>query len=174
MRRLTTALLAIGLAGCGSATSGIAPGALAITAQDAFFEARTAARVWDPGARLRYVEGLGVDANGRTAPETGEWRFHYTASGKTGELLVRVAPLATEQEERAATSPPGYVLGDNALDDDWVDSPLVLEAVNATNASVGSATLLLVPTNPSQWIVRPTEGDGRWRVNAETGEVIGG
>lgn len=175
MRRLSTAVLAMGIAGCGAAASGIPPSTLAITARDAYFEARTSARVWDAGARLRYVEGINVNAAGLALPEGGEWRFHYSAPGRSGELLVVVRPLETAQEERTATSPPGYVLGDNALDESWVDSPTVLEAVRGGGgAGVDMATLLLVPTRPAQWIVRAAEGDARWRVDARSGELIGG
>ena len=179
MKILTTALLTFCLAACGAATAGLPPGGLAMTARAAHLEARTDARSWDTRATLRYVEGLAITADGRAVQGTGEWRFHYTAPGKPGELMVRVTPLEMTREERAATSPPGYVLGDNALGDTWVDSPEAVQAVLAARdagAPVVAATeLLLVPTRPARWVVRvPAEGSTRWVVNAETGTVIQG
>ena len=179
MKTLTTAVLAFCLAACGAATSRLPAGDLAMTAGAAHLEARTDARSWDAGATLRYVEGLGITADGRAVQGAGEWRFHYTAPGKPGELLVRVTPLEMTREERAATSPPGYVLGDNALEATWVDSPAAMQAVLAARgtgaAAVGAAELLLVPTRPARWVVRvPAEGSGRWVVNAETGTVLEG
>ena len=179
MKILMTALLTLGVAACGAATSRLPPGDLAMTARSAHLEARTDARSWSAGATLRYVEGLGITADGRAVQGTGEWRFHYTAPGQPGELMVRVTPLEMVREERAATSPPGYVLGDNALDDTWVDSPRVMEAVLAARGAgapaVGSAELLLVPARPARWVVRvPAEGSTRWVVSAETGTVVEG
>lgn len=176
MRALTIAAvgLALALSGCGAAVDRIPPSRLGITARDAYLEARTAARVWAEDARLRWLEGVGIDAAGLALPGQGEWRFHYTAPGRSGEVLVRVGPLETAQEERPASSPPGYVIGDNALDGVWVDSPDVAAAVAAAAGEAFPATLLLVPTRPAQWIVRAGDGDGRWRVDAGTGEVIDG
>ncbi|HUG41757.1 MAG TPA: hypothetical protein VMM12_14810 [Longimicrobiales bacterium] len=179
MKTLTTALLALTLAACGAATSAIADSDLAITARDAYLEARTEARSWSPNARLRYVEGLNIAASGTAFQGTGEWRFHYTAAGTAGELQVRVTPLEMSTEERPATSPPGYVIGDNALGESWVDSPAVLEAVLRARqdpAAAGlMAELLLAPTSPARWVVRfPSEGSTRWTVNAETGTLIQG
>ena len=180
MKFLTTAApalaLALALAACGAANSAIV-GDLGITARDGFLEARTEARSWSQDARLRYVEGLGIASDGRAAQGTGEWRFHYTASDRTGELLVRVTPLEMTREERAATSPPGYVLGSNALSASWVDSPDAMEAVLQARAAgaAGLAELVLVPTTPQRWIVRfPEEGSARWVVNAETGALVEG
>lgn len=179
MKSFTTALLALGIAACGAATGSIAPEALGLTARDAFLQARTEARSWSGDARLRYVEGTGITAAGQALEGTGEWRFHYTAPGRTGELLVRVAPLALIAEERAATSPPGFVIGDNALGGSWVDSPRALDAVldaRTSPAAAGvAASLLLVPTVPARWVVRfPEEGSARWLVDAETGAVVEG
>ena len=177
MKKLTTALLALPLAACGAATSSISPGELAITARDAHFEARTQARSWSQQARLRYVEGLGINASGGAEQGQGEWRFHYTAQGMAGELLVRVTSLEMASEERPATSPPGYVLGSNALEGSWVDSPAAMEAVleARTGAPGGAAELVLVPTQPARWVVRfPEEGSARWVVNAETGALLEG
>lgn len=177
MKTLTTALLALTLTACGAATAGIPAAELGVTARDAYLEARTDARSWSPDARLRYVEGLGISSGGQALQGTGEWRFHYTAPGQTGELLVRVTGLEMASEERPATSPPGYVLGDNALDASWVDSPRVLDAVLAARgeAAPGLAELILVPTSPARWVVRfPEEGSARWTVNAETGAVLHG
>lgn len=171
------ALLTAGaLAGCGSAAGSIPSERLGITARDAFLEARSVARGWDAGARLRYVEGEGIAANGVAPAEGGQWRFHYIAPGRTGELLIRVSGLQTESEERPATSPPGYVVGENVLGASWIDSPAALGAVLQARegGAPGAATLLLVPTRPEQWVVRfPDVASERWRVNAETGEVLG-
>mgnify|MGYP001333990832 CR=1 FL=1 len=169
-------LLAAALAGCGSATGSIPTENLGVTARDALLEARSIARAWDAGARLRYVEGENVSANGLALAGGGQWRFHYIAPGRTGELLVRVTGLETASEERAATSPPGYVVGDNALGTAWIDSPDAMAAVLQARegGAPGLASLLLVPTRPEQWVVRfPDAASERWRVNAETGEVLG-
>ena len=177
MKRLTTALLVVVAAGCGSAAGNLPAGDLAITARSAALEARTEARSWSSAARLRYVEGVGINAAGRAAQGTGEWRFHYTAPGEAGELLVRVTPLEMVAEERPATSPPGYLIGDNAVDASWVDSPEALEAVldARTSAPAGVAEMVLVPTVPARWVVRfPSEGSDRWAVNAETGALLEG
>lgn len=176
MKILTAALLAFPLIACGAATSGIPAEDLAITARQAHLEARTDARSWSQQARLRYVEGLGIGPTGAAAQGSGEWRFHYTAAGMSGELLVRVTPLEMVSEERPATSPPGYVLGDNALDESWVDSPAVMETVlGAVDAGAGAAELVLVPTRPARWIVRfPAAGSARWMVDAATGALLEG
>lgn len=177
MKILTLALLALGIAACGAATASIPDTALGVTARDAFLEARTEARSWSTASRLRYVEGLGIAATGQALPDAGEWRFHYTAPGQAGELLVRVTPLGLETETRSATSPPGYVIGDNALSTSWVDSPAALAtAMAAAGDDAGAAAqMLLVPTNPVRWVVRfPDEGTARWVVNAETGALMEG
>ena len=173
MKTLRTAVLALTLAGCAAAAAEIPPSSLGVTARDGFLEARTVARVWDADARLRYVEGLGIGPAGLALPDAGEWRFHYTAPGHGDELLVRVKPLETVQEERPATSPPGYVIGDNALDEGWVDSPQVMAAVQAEGGDLAGATLLLVPTRPPRWVVRAEGEQERWQVDANTGGVIG-
>ena len=176
MKTLTTALLAFAAAGCGAANAGIVED-LGITARSAFLEARTEARSWSTQTQLRYVEGLGIAADGRALQGTGEWRFHYTAPGKTGELLVRVTPLEMVTEERAATSPPGYVIGTNTLSSSWVDSPEAMATVLQANPGGASqfAELLLVPTSPHRWVVRfPEVGSERWTVNAETGTLMQG
>lgn len=174
IRTLVTAALVV--SGCGAATEGIAPDALGISARDGFNEARTEAAGWDPQARLRYVEGLGVSSSGLVLPDQGEWRFHYTAPGRSGELLVRVAPLEIVSAEQPATSPPGYVLGDNVLGTSWVNSPAALEAVLSERGGGGEAAeMVLVPTSPARWVVRfPAAGNERWTVNAETGALVTG
>lgn len=175
MKLLTTALLALPLAACGAATSSIPATELGVTARDAFLEARTEARSWSTDARLRYVEGIGITAAGQALEGAGEWRFHYTAPGRGGELLVRVAPLALSREERAATSPPGYVIGDNAVGSGWIDSPEAIGAVLAARGAspAGGVELVLVPTVPARWVVRfPEAGSGRWVVDAGTGAIL--
>lgn len=172
-RLVMTAALVAAVAGCGSAAGRLAPGALGISARDAFTEARSVARVWSPDARLRWVEGEGIDAAGLALPDQGVWHFHYTAPGNTRQLLVRVLPLETTSEERAPSSPPGYVIGDNALGTSWIDSGAAMQAVSTASpqATPAPASMLLVPTRPEQWIVRYPEGE-RWRIHAETGEVL--
>lgn len=172
---MAAALGAAGLAGCAAAAEGIPSETLGETARDAFVEARSMARAWDAEARLRYVEGQAVSPAGLVLPESGRWLFHYTAPGRTQELLVRVSALETASEERPATSPPGYVVGDNVLGPSWIDSPAVLEAVRVARPGgvAEPVSLLLVPTRPEQWVVRLPEAGERWRVQAETGEVLG-
>jgi hypothetical protein len=172
MRVLLAGVLAAGLAACGSASGGLPAEALGVTARDAYLEARSMARAWSGDVRLRYVQGADIASTGQALPDQGSWSFHYTAPGKTGELLVRVTPLATTTEERALTSPPGYVIGDNALGTSWLDSPAVLQAVLAEGAAPGTADLLLVPTRPERWVVRMDGASERWQVHAGTGEVL--
>lgn len=174
MRLAMTAALAGILAGCGSATGGIAPGALGVSARDAFTEARSVARVWSADARLRWVAGEDISRDGMALPDHGAWEFHYTAPGTTQELLVRVLPLATASEERPATSPPGYVVGENALGTSWVDSDVAMSAIAAasTGGPTGTVSMLLVPTRPERWVIRAAEGGTRWEVEAATGEIL--
>lgn len=161
--------------GCGSAAGGIPAGELGITARDGYLEANSIARSWDRGARLRYVEGEGVTTTGQVLPQAGQWLFHFSAPGQAQQLVVRVTPLETGSEERAPTSPPGYVVGDNVLGSSWIDSPEVMEAVlTGGEAAAGAATadLLLVPSRPEQWVVRLESGAERYRVHAETGDLL--
>lgn len=176
MKATALLLAGAGVSGCGSAAGSIPTGDLGVSARDAYVEARSIARSWAAGAQLRYVEGQDVSPGGLVLPGQGEWLFHYTAVGETGELLVRVTALETASEERAVTSPPGYVVGDNAVGASWIDSPEALAAVlvSRTSGAPESASLLLVPTRPEQWVVRfPDAASERWRVHAETGEVLG-
>ena len=166
-------LAALLLAGCGSAAGGIPTQALEVSARDAYLEARSGARAWDGDSALRYVEGDGIGARGLAAPEAGVWRFHYTAPGRTQALVVEVAALETASAERAPTSPPGYVIGDNVLDGSWVDSPEAVAAIaEAGGGPVAPLSFLLVPTEPEQWVVRSGDGGTRWRVDARTGELL--
>lgn len=177
MRFVTTILIAAaaaGLAACGAATSAIPPGELGITARDAFLEARTIARSWEGDARLRWVEGEGVSRTGRVLPGAGGWRFHYTAPDRRQELVVTITPTAEASEESAITSPPGYIIGDNGLGSDWIDSPDVMAAVvrDADAPAEGTASLVLVPSNPPRWLVRFEEGTRRYAVHAVTGALL--
>lgn len=162
------------LAGCGAATGRLAPDSLGVSARDAFTEARSTARVWSADARLRWVAGQNISPAGVALPDQGAWEFHYTAPGTTRELVVRVFPLTTSSEEQPATSPPGYVIGDNALGTRWVDSQEVMSAIAASTAggASGAVSMMLVPTRPERWVVRAVDGDARWEVEAETGEVL--
>ncbi len=171
---VTTAALTVMLAGCGSAAGSIAPGALSVSARDAYVEARTTARVWSSSARLRWVEGRGIDAGGVAIPGAGLWRFHYTAPEKRDELVVQIQALQSSTEERAPTSPPGIIIGDNALGGAWVDSRVAMDAIVEAHTGAMPATfsMLLVPTRTEQWIIRAAEGDAAWHVHAGTGEVL--
>ncbi len=162
------------LLGCGAAAGRLAPGALGVSARDAFIEARSTARVWSTDARLRWVAGENISPAGLALPDQGVWEFHYTAPGTTRELVVRVLPLSTSSEEQAASSPPGYIIGDNALGTGWIDSQAVLSAIAASGAGVasGPVAMLLVPTRPERWVVRGEGGNARWEVEAATGEVL--
>jgi hypothetical protein len=175
MRIFTVALagcLLAGVGGCGAA--GLSPGELGVTARDAFLEGRTRAATWDTRARLRWVEGVGISPAGVALPGIGQWRLHYTAPGRQMGLMVVVAPIQTGEEERAPTSPPGFAIGDAALADTFIDSPEVLTRVLAVRG--GSiperATLLLVPTQPIQWVVTLPDETRQWRVDAQTGQVL--
>lgn len=172
-RLVMAAVLALALAGCGAAAGRLAPGALGVSARDAFTEARSVARVWSEDARLRWVEGEGIAPSGVALPDQGAWTFHYSAPGHTRQLAVRVLPLETASEERAPSSPPGFVIGDNGLSTAWIDSGAAMQAlVDAVPAAAtGPASMLLVPTRPEQWIVRTGDG-GRWHIHAVSGEVL--
>lgn len=54
------------------------------TAKDAFRWVEFEAKNWDIGARLAKVEGTSVDESGRCF----EWRFYFTAPGKSKALLI--------------------------------------------------------------------------------------
>lgn len=166
--------VAVTLAACGSAVGRIPTDALGISARDAYVEARSVARSWVPDAELRWVEGVGIGADGIARPQVGSWEFHYTAPGQTRELFVRVDPLESAAEERPVTGPPGYVIGDNALGASWIDSREAAAAVAAEAPAglTGSLSLLLVPMRPAQWVIESEDGGVRWRVHAETGEVL--
>lgn len=173
MRLAMTAVLAVTLVGCGSAAGRIAPDLLGVSARDGFIEARSVARVWSPDARLRWVEGEGINLDGLAVPESGSWQFHYTAPDETRQLVVRVLPLETMSEEQPVSSPPGIIIGDNALGTSWVDSRAAMNAVAAAAADPQApVSMLLVPTRPEQWIIRAADTGERWHVDAETGEVL--
>lgn len=175
MKRLAmAATLAVTVSGCGAASERIAPSALGVSARDAFIEARSMARVWSPDARLRWVEGEAINPDGIALPGSGAWTFHYTAPGTSGQLAVRVMPLETVSTEQPFTSPPGIVIGDNALGTSWVDSGVAMAAVAEATArpAAPAGSMLLVPTRPEQWIIRAADTGERWTVHAETGEVL--
>lgn len=173
MRLAVAGVLAVTLAGCGSAAGRIGAEALGVSARDAHAEARSVARVWSANARLRWVEGTGIDAGGIAIPGEGVWRFHYTANDQSDELVVQIQALESATEERAPTSPPGIVIGDNALGTSWIDSGDAMDAVAAaTGVGSGSYSMLLVPTRPEQWIVRVADASDRWHVHAGTAEVL--
>jgi hypothetical protein len=163
--------LVLGLSGCGAA--GLTPAQLGVTARDAFVEGRTRAATWDPAARLRWIEGVGISAAGTALPGAGQWRLHYTAAGRQQGLVVVVAPVETGEEERPAASPPGFVIGDRTVPDTWIDSPEALSRILASrgDAVPEQATLLLVPTQPLQWVITFPEDGRQWRLDAETGQV---
>lgn len=174
--------LAIGvsvLAACAPATEGVPPERLRISARDAAREAGTVAAAWADSTDLRYIEGDGVTPDGYVLPGAGAWRLVYDSPGREEQLVVTVTPRELTDTLRAPLSPPGFVLGDAALEPGWIDSPAALAAVRATGGLDGVAsdttlTALLVPVRPPQWILR-VAGTGdtrRWRVDATTGQVI--
>lgn len=173
MRLAMTAALAITLLGCGAASGRIAADALGVSARDAHVEARSVATVWSSSARLRWVEGEGISASGVALAGEGAWTFHYTAPNRSEGLTVRVMSLQTTSEERPATSPPGIIIGDNAVGTSWVDSRVVMGSISASGASVSAPlSMRLVPMQPERWIVGGSGSETRWEVHAETGEVL--
>jgi hypothetical protein len=160
------------MAGCGAA--GVAAGRLGITARDAFLEGRTVAATWDAGAQLRWMEGVGISGAGVALPGGGAWRLHYTAPGRNAGLVVTVASVETGQEERSPTSPPGFVIGAAQVAEPFIDSP---EALSLALAARGgpvpeTATAMLVPGQPQQWVITFPDDARRWRIDAGTGQVI--
>lgn len=173
MRLAMTAALVITLVGCGSASGRIAPGSLGVSARDAHVEARSMATVWSSSARLRWIDGEAINANGVAVEGEGAWTFHYTAPNRSTGLTIRVMPLQTTSEEQPATSPPGVVLGENAVGSTWVDSRVVAGSISASGAALaGPLSMRLVPMQPQRWIVAGSESNARWEVHAETGEVL--
>lgn len=172
-------VLLAGLAACAPATSRIPPERLRISALDAQREARTVAVGWATGALLRYIEGEGVSPEGYVLPDRGAWRFFYDASGRADQLVVTVTPRTLDRVTRPATVPPGFDLGRAHLTEDWVDSPVVMAAVQASggeavlSAHEPAVSLLLLPLRPEQWVVRVAAGreSEEWRVDARTGKV---
>lgn len=172
IRTREIALLGVLLAGCARAPV-VEPRPDGVTALAALEEARTLAQAWSPEARLRWVEGSGLDGRGVALPDRGSWAFHFTAAGSPLELVVRVSPHALVSEEHRVTAPPGVVLGDRALDAAWLDSGESLAALGEAGVQQPEPpiSMLLVPTRPAQWLIGSELGR-RWRVNAETGEVL--
>jgi hypothetical protein len=168
MNRLGGLVLASAvLSGCAAST--VTPRALGVSAQDAFAEARTIAASWADDARLRWVEGEAINDRGFALPDRGHWTFHYTSRTTDLGLTVRVSPLELVSEERRPTSPPGFHLDDRSLGASWIDAGRALESV--TPALEPPISMLLLPTRPPQWVIRSDIGR-RWRVHAETGEVL--
>jgi hypothetical protein len=169
-----------GLSACASAASQISPQKLRISAQDAAREARTVAVSWASAASLRYVEGEGVTPEGYVLPGRGAWRFIYDAPERVDQLVVTVTPKALEQATRPRQSPPGFALGEAALPGEWIDSPAALAAARAAGAAPHltaaepAISLLLVPLQPAQWVVRIAAGreSGEWRIDARSGAVL--
>jgi len=155
--------------GCGSARGAVDVDALALTARQAWAEARSQARGWSTDARLRYVEGAAVDNQGRVLPDAGYWRFVYDAPGESQQLAVTVRPTDVEATERAPQSPPGFVIGDRVLGSEWIDSPAAIAAAPAFDTGT-RVPMLLVPTSPERWFV--TYSDGRVGIDAATGARV--
>lgn len=161
-------LVGTSLGACGSARGSIDPNQLSITAYAAFGEARTQARGWSNDAVLQFVEGASVTNRGTVMTDAGYWRFVYRAPSKPLQYVVTVTPTAVNGEERTPQSPPGYVIGDNTLGTDWIDSPQAVAAAPSFGVET-RVPMTLVPTVPPRWIV---EAESRTEVNARTGAVI--
>jgi hypothetical protein len=157
---------------CGPA--GLTPGELGVSARSAFLEGRTRAATWDSGAQLRWMEGIGISSAGVALPGVGQWRLHYTAPGRTSELMVTVTSLESMSEERAPTQPQGFNIGTRTVGDTWIDSPEAMtRALAARGGSIPErAGLLLVPEETLKWVVTFPEEARRWRLDARTGQVI--
>src|SRR5690606_33304051 len=121
----------LALAACATAGERVPPEGLRISAREAEQTAYTRAVTWASDAVLRYVEGEVVAADGYVLPGQGAWRFIYGSAGREDELVVTVTPTTIEQEARPRQSPPGFALGDAALDDGWIDSPRALAMTGA-------------------------------------------
>jgi hypothetical protein len=160
------------LASCGPGAT-IDPNEPGFTARAAYAEAQRQALTWSPEARLRWVEGDGLDDRGVALPDRGSWAFHWTAPESALELVVRVSPMALVSEEHRLTSPPGVVIGNQALEASWLDSGAALQALSdaGIEALEPPISMLLVPTRPPQWRVGSELGR-RWRIHASTGDVL--
>lgn len=166
-----TLLVAALLSGCGSGAA-VPPRPAGVSAHEALAEAQVVADTWVDDARLRWVEGDGIDPDGQAIPDGGMWAFHYATGTMDLELVVRVSPFQMVSEERRPTLPQGYALGEGTLGPSWIDSGDALAALaGPTMSSLAPFSLLLVPTRPPRWVVRSDAG-GRWEVQAETGEVL--
>jgi len=160
MIRVWTVALPVALAAC--APGRVEPELLRITAHDAAREARLVAVGW------------------AVPPGRGAWRFIYEAADRADQLVVTITPEDVEQTTRPRQSPPGFVLGDAPLPEEWIDAPAALAAARAAGAepflaaSDAAITLLLLPLRPPQWVVRVAAGgqSRQWRVDARSGEVL--
>ncbi len=168
MKRAIIGSVAVGLAAftVACASGGVTGGeGLSITAYAAAGEARTQARGWASDAELQYVEGASVTNRGTVTSDAGYWRFVYSADSRSLQYVVTVTPTAVNGEERSPQGPPGFVLGNNTLGTDWIDSPGVVEAYGGFPEDT-RANMYLIPTTPPRWIVGDVELDAR------TGAVI--
>jgi hypothetical protein len=172
LRGLVAAVAATATMGCGAAA--VPAERLGVTARDAFLEARTVAATWDAAAQLRWMEGVGISAAGVALPGVGQWRLHYTAPGRDMGLMVTVGSVETGQEERSPTSPPGFVLGAERVREPFIDSPEALSRALAARGGAipETATALLVPLQPQQWVITFPDDDRRWRLDSGTGQVV--
>jgi len=170
----------LALAACATAGERVPPEGLRISARDAEQTAYTRAVTWASDAVLRYVEGEAVAADGYVLPGQGAWRFIYGSAGREDELVVTVTPTTIEQEARPRQSPPGFALGDAALDDGWIDSPRALAMTGAgadgspSSRPDATVSMLLVPLRPAQWLIRGWAGGEarQWSVDARTGALL--
>lgn len=163
--------LSLGLlaGGCASARGSIDPTRLAVTAHQAWGEARSQARGWASDAVLQYVEGASVTNDGTVHPDAGYWRFAFRAPSRTQQFVVTVTPTSVAGEERSPQSPPGYAIGDATLGTDWIDSPQAIAALPSFGAGT-RVQMFAVPTSPPRWLA-DLEG-GMREIDARTGAVI--
>ena len=162
-------VLSAGIAACASARGQIDPERLAVTAHQAWGEARSQARGWATDAVLQYVEGASVTNTGTVQPDAGYWRFAFRSPSRTQQYVVTITPTSVAGEERAPQSPPGYAIGDATLGTDWIDSPQAIAALPSFDAGT-RVHAFVVPTTPPRWLV--DLGGSMREVDARSGSVI--